>query len=86
MVAGLDATDRNRWQPPQDGPTPLRDLVEELKPQLERAGFPVTTSLVTGGRHSYQFSSEINERAWKFLRQHTLATDPPPLVRRPTSR
>ena len=26
--------------------------------------------------HSYQFSGEINERAWKFLRQHRLATDP----------
>jgi poly(3-hydroxybutyrate) depolymerase len=156
VVAGPDATDRNRWQPPHDSPDLLRDLVQELKPQhidlrriylfgysagavfalymapleseyfaaaathagayggeadlgyldtatrriplllsvgtkddlfpqsvfvatvkrLERAGFPVQTSLVAGGRHSYQLSGEINERAWKFLQQHHLATDP----------
>ncbi len=156
VIAGPDATDRSRWQPPQDGPALLRDLVEELMPhridrrriylfgysagaifalymaplesgyfaaaathagayggeadlgfldtatrkipiflsagtkddlfphavvlasvkRLEQAGFPVTTSLVAGGRHTYHFSGEINERAWKFLRQHRLATDP----------
>jgi predicted esterase len=156
VVAGPDATDRRRWQPPQDGPALLRDLVEELKrhhidvrriylfgysagavftlymapleseyfaaaathagayggeadlgfldtairkipiflsagtkddlfphavvlasvKRLEQAGFPVTTSLVAGGRHTYQFSGEINERAWRFLRQHRLESDP----------
>jgi poly(3-hydroxybutyrate) depolymerase len=44
--------------------------------RLERAGFPVTSSLTAGGRHSYQAFGEINERAWKFLRQHSLAADP----------
>jgi predicted esterase len=156
VVAGPDATDRSRWQPPLDNPALLRDLVEELKSQhidmrriylfgysagavftlymapiesqyfaaaaihagaytgeadlgfldtsarkiplflsagtkddlfprpvvlatvarLERAGFPVTTSLVAGLGHGYSLSGEINERAWKFLRQHSLATDP----------
>jgi poly(3-hydroxybutyrate) depolymerase len=156
VVAGPDATDRQGWQPPQDDPALLRDLVEELKPhlidmrriylfgysagavfalymapieseyfaaaathagaytgeadlgfldaatrkiplfisggtkdalfpqsvllatakRLERSGFPVTTSLVAGGGHSYHFSGEINERAWKFLQQHRLAADP----------
>jgi predicted esterase len=155
-VAGPDATDRSRWQPPQDGPVLLRDLVEELGPQnidrrriylfgysagavftlymapiesryfaaaavhagayggeadlgfldtatrkiplfvsagtddplfppplvlatvarLERAGFPVTRSVVKGLRHGYQASAEINERAWTFLQAHSLATDP----------
>jgi predicted esterase len=156
MVAGPDAADRSRWEPPQDGPVLLRDLVEELRPQnidlrriylfgysagavftlymapiesryfaaaavhagaygdeadlgfldtaarkiplfisagthdglfppsvvlatvarLERAGFPVTRALVEGMRHSYQASAEINERAWTFLRPHSLATEP----------
>jgi poly(3-hydroxybutyrate) depolymerase len=156
LVAGPDATDRRRWQPPRDGPVLLRDLVEELRPRnidlrriylfgysagavfalymapiesqyfaaaavhagayggeadlgfldtaarkiplfvsvgaqdglfppglvlatvarLERAGFPVTRSVVEGMRHSYQASAEINERAWTFLRPHSLETDP----------
>jgi poly(3-hydroxybutyrate) depolymerase len=156
VVAGPDAADPSRWQPPRDGPALLRDLVEQLKPQnidmrriylfgysagavfalymapiesryfaatavhagayrgeadltfldtaprkiplfisagtqdrlfppslvsatvarLERAGFPVTHSVAEGMRHSYQASAEINERAWAFLRQHSLAADP----------
>ena len=44
--------------------------------RLEQAGFPVTTSILPGERHSYQSSREINERAWSFLQQHRLAADP----------
>jgi poly(3-hydroxybutyrate) depolymerase len=156
LVAGPDATDRRRWQPPQDGPALFLDLVEELKPhqvdmrriylfgysagavftlymapiesryfaaaavhagayngeadlgfletaarkiplflsagsrddlfppplveatvtRLKRAGFPVTVSPLVGSRHGYELSDAINERAWRFLREHSLATDP----------
>jgi predicted esterase/tetratricopeptide (TPR) repeat protein len=33
IAAAPDATDPREWQPPQDGPTLFRDLVEALKPQ-----------------------------------------------------
>jgi len=32
IVVAPDATDRRQWQPPQDGPTLFRDLVEEMAP------------------------------------------------------
>lgn len=156
LVAAPDAIDRRQWQPPQDGPTLLRDLVEELAPhdidkrriylfgysagavftlymapleseyfaaaathagayngeadlgfldrtprkiplflsvgardarfpqplflvtvdRLERAGFPVTTSVLPDSPHVYEPSVEINERAWRFLRQHSLDREP----------
>jgi poly(3-hydroxybutyrate) depolymerase len=44
--------------------------------RLKRDGFPVTTSLLAGEGHSYRSSGEINERAWRFLQRHRLATDP----------
>jgi predicted esterase len=156
VLAAPDATDRSRWQPPQDGPGLLRDLVEAVKPShidarriylfgysagavfalymapleseyfaaaaahagayrgeadlgflgrarrkiplflsvgardavfpptvfrstvqlLEQAGFPVTTEVLPDSAHGYAPSTEINERAWVFLRQHSLPTDP----------
>jgi poly(3-hydroxybutyrate) depolymerase len=37
VVAAPDAVDRRRWQPPEDGPVLLRDLVEEMAPHgIER--------------------------------------------------
>jgi poly(3-hydroxybutyrate) depolymerase len=156
VVAGPDAKVPSRWQPPEDGPILLHDLVEELRPQhvdprrvylfghsagavfvlymaplestyfaaaaihagayggegdlgfldsatrkiplfvsagasddlyppaavlatartLERAGFPVTTSFFSGGRHAYEPAGEINAQAWAFLKTHRLETDP----------
>jgi predicted esterase len=32
VVVAPDAADARQWQPPQDGPTLLRDVVEEMKP------------------------------------------------------
>jgi poly(3-hydroxybutyrate) depolymerase len=156
IVAAPDATDRRQWQPPEDGPTLFRDLVDELAPhdvdrrriylfghsagavftlymapleseyfaaaathagayngeadlgfldqaprkiplfltvgggdtlfpqplflatvhRLERAGFPVTTWVWPDSPHAYKPSAAINERAWAFLRQHSLDREP----------
>jgi dienelactone hydrolase len=156
LLAAPDATDPRQWQPPQDGPNLLRDLVEELAPhdidrrriylfgysagavftlymapleseyfaaaathaggyngeadldfldraprkiplflsvgardalfpqplflttvqRLEHAGFPVTTWVLKDSPHGYEPSADINERAWRFLRQHVLDRDP----------
>jgi poly(3-hydroxybutyrate) depolymerase len=51
-------------------------LVRATVQQLEAAGFPVTTSFVAGEAHSYRFFGEINERAWTFLRDHSLEKEP----------
>jgi predicted esterase len=59
----------------KDGLFPQSVLLATIK-RLERSGFPVTTSVLAGAGHSYHFSGEINESAWKFLRQHRLAADP----------
>lgn len=51
-------------------------VVQATITRLDRAGFPVTSFVVEGGRHGYEPPAEINERAWQFLRQHSLASDP----------
>jgi poly(3-hydroxybutyrate) depolymerase len=51
-------------------------LVNASVERLKRRGFPVEVSLLAGEGHGYQSSGQVNERAWRFLEQHRLATDP----------
>jgi poly(3-hydroxybutyrate) depolymerase len=44
--------------------------------RLEGAGFPVATAVLPDSPHGYEPPTEINERAWKFLREHSLPRDP----------
>jgi predicted esterase len=53
-------------------PAVFRSTVE----RLERAGFPVTTAVRPDSPHGYERSTEINERAWRFLREQSLPRDP----------
>jgi poly(3-hydroxybutyrate) depolymerase len=53
-----------------------QSLFLETVHRLEGAGFPVTTSVRPDSPHAYEPSAEINERAWKFLRQHSLDREP----------
>lgn len=43
---------------------------------LQRHGLPTTLSLIPGGTHAYTQSADVNLRAWTFLKEHSLDSDP----------
>jgi hypothetical protein len=59
----------------KDGLFPQSVVLATIK-RFEFWGIPVTPAFVPGLEHSYRFSGEINERAWRFFREHSLDRDP----------